>query len=218
MFSSVAGAKKSIWWALPSSLVENDVIFVGCSIITMDTQLPPGLTLIENFIDADEEARLMAAVDAAPWDSTLKRRVQHYGMRYDYDRRTVTETELGSPSVPPIPEWCGFLVDRLDFTPDQLIINEYLPGQGIARHTDAFVFGSPIVSLSLGSTCEMVFRCRDSGAVVGVILPPRSLLIMDGDARSRWTHEIPARLTDCIGGRRRRRTRRVSLTFRVLAH
>ena len=89
-----------------------------------------------------------------------------------------------------------------------------MPGQGIARHTDASIFGSPIVSLSLGSMCEMVFRCRDSGAVVGVILPPRSLLIMDGDARSRWTHEIPARLSD----RRLRRTRRVSLTFRVLAH
>lgn len=184
----------------------------------MEIQLPPGLTIIEDFIDTDEEARLLTAIDEAPWNTTLKRRVQHYGMRYDYDRKTVTATERESPSVPPIPEWCGFLVERLAFIPDQLIINEYMPGQGIARHTDAPIFGSPIVSLSLGSMCEMVFRCRDSGAAVGVILPPRSLLVMDGDARSRWTHEIPARLTDCIGGRRLKRTRRVSLTFRVLAH
>lgn len=41
---------------------------------------------------------------------------------------------------------------------DQLIINEYTPGQGINPHIDnPTLFSSPIVSLSLGSDCVMEF-------------------------------------------------------------
>lgn len=39
---------------------------------------------------------------------------------------------------------------------NQLIINEYNPGQGINPHIDnPILFSSPIVSLSLGSDCIM---------------------------------------------------------------
>lgn len=41
---------------------------------------------------------------------------------------------------------------------DQLIINEYQPGQGINPHIDNVkLFAEPIVSLSLGSECIMEF-------------------------------------------------------------
>lgn len=41
---------------------------------------------------------------------------------------------------------------------NQLIINEYLPGQGINPHVDnPTLFSSPIVSVSLGSECVMEF-------------------------------------------------------------
>jgi alkylated DNA repair dioxygenase AlkB len=181
--------------------------------------------LIHDYITEEEETRLLAAVDASEWDTTLQRRVQHYGYRYSYKNRTVPTGEHAAPSALPLPQWCEFLTTRLqgrgpfEERPAQLIINEYMPGQGIARHTDAAVFGSPIVSLTLGSGCEMTFRKLACPEVFRVYLPRRSLLVMEGEARSDWTHEIPARITDPnpVGRGRLRRERRVSLTFRVMA-
>lgn len=41
---------------------------------------------------------------------------------------------------------------------DQLIVNEYEPGQGINPHIDNIkLFKSDIASLSLGSDCIMIF-------------------------------------------------------------
>ena len=42
------------------------------------------------------------------------------------------------------------------------------------------------------------------------------LLILSGEARYDWTHEIPAHKSDMINGARQPRTRRVSLTFRTV--
>ena len=96
---------------------------------------------------------------------------------------------------------------------EQLIVNEYEPGQGIGRHVDSHDFGNTIVSLSLGSQCHMIFRDRagDRG-VLEIPLKARSLLIMKDEARLKWTHEIPSRKSDKGVPRRTR----VSLTFRYL--
>ena len=61
----------------------------------------PGLRYIAGFVAQMEEARLLAAVDAAPWLSDLKRRVQHYGYRYDYKARKVVR----SMYLGPLPDW-----------------------------------------------------------------------------------------------------------------
>jgi alkylated DNA repair dioxygenase AlkB len=105
----------------------------------------------------------------------------------------------------------GFFAD----VPNQVIINEYLAGQGIAAHIDCVpCFGPTISSLSLGSDCVMQFthgkdRCDFT-------LPARSLLILKDAARYEWQHAIPARQTDRINGIRQPRRRRVSLTFRTM--
>lgn len=169
-------------------------------------QLPPGLTYIPEFITGDVESRLLAQIDAGDWDHRLKRRVQHFGYLYDYSSRTLSE----APN--PIPAWCNEVL--WGFDPEQMIVNEYQPGQGIARHRDIFAFGEPIASLTLGSGCEMVFRL--GGQAVPVYLEPRSLVVMRGDARNTWTHEIPARKSDQVNGVRVPRGRRVSVTCRVL--
>jgi alkylated DNA repair dioxygenase AlkB len=62
----------------------------------------------------------------------------------------------------------------------------------------------------------MVFRHPGDGEKRAVVLEPGSLLVMSGAARYDWTHEIPARTSDVIGGERRARGRRVSLTFRAV--
>jgi hypothetical protein len=48
-----------------------------------------------------------------------------------------------------------------------------------------------------------------------VWLPPRSLLIMTGDARYHWSHSIASRQQDMVFGRLSQRDYRLSFTFRA---
>lgn len=59
---------------------------------------------------------------------------------------------------------------RFAAVPDQVIANEYLPGQGISAHVDCEpCFGEVIASLSLLSACEMRFASLSSGETRAVI-------------------------------------------------
>lgn len=179
--------------------------------------LPPGASYFPSFISSSEEAALVDQLDSGEWDTDIKRRVQHFGYRYDYKARSVTsDSYLG-----PLPDWLLHLGNRLmvagvfNSLPDQVIANEYLPGQGISAHVDCVpCFNDTIVSVSLLSQCEMVFRDKRSDAKLAVILEPGSAVLMAGTARYEWTHEIPARKSDGIEGVKVERSRRVSLTFR----
>ena len=48
-----------------------------------------GLRYIENYITEDGESQLLAQVDDEVWLKDLKRRVQHYGFKYDYKARKI---------------------------------------------------------------------------------------------------------------------------------
>lgn len=176
----------------------------------------PGLRYIEGWLKPAEQAALLATIDALPWSDALSRRVQHYGYRYDYGRRGVDAQPLG-----PIPEPFAALARRLceegvmDELAQQVIINEYLPGQGIAAHIDCLpCFGPQIVSVSLGSGCEM--SLRSDLFDTSIYLEPGSLLALEGHARDALKHGIPRRKSDTVQGKRRPRARRVSLTFRTM--
>jgi alkylated DNA repair dioxygenase AlkB len=183
------------------------------------SELPSGIIYLPNFITKEVESLLDAQLDLAIWSNNLKRRVQHFGYRYDYNARRVTADSYLSP----LSQWLQTAAHSLSAagyiskTPDQVIANEYLPGQGISAHIDCEpCFGPVVASLSLLSHCEMVFRSIDGSAKVCIILEPRSLIVLAGDGRYRWTHEIPARKTDIINGLRQPRDRRISLTFREM--
>lgn len=179
----------------------------------------PGLHYVRDYLTRPEQERLLAIIDQQPWLAELKRRVQHYGYRYDYKRRTVDASLfLGA-----LPGWAAQLADHVrrdgwtSQPPDQLIINEYLPGQGIASHVDCVrCFGATILALSLGSPCVMRLTHPQAHCEVPVLLAPGSLVVMQADARYAWKHSIPARKTDIYEGRKIRRTRRISLTFRPI--
>lgn len=179
----------------------------------------PGLSYIPEYISQQEEVELIRTIDAQPWITELKRRVQHYGYRYDYKARSVTpESYLG-----PLPEWLSLSADRLcagglfPQLPDQAIINEYEPGQGIAPHIDCVpCFTDTIASLSLGSTCVMEFTHIETWQKTPMLLEPRSLVVLSADARYRWQHAIPHRKSDRHNGHAFLRNRRLSLTFRKI--
>ncbi len=176
-----------------------------------------GLTYIPDYVSADEEQTLIAHIDQQSWITDLKRRVQHYGYRYDYKVRAVTsDAYLGS-----LPDWLQPLAQKLydDRTfpavPDQAIVNEYLPGQGISAHIDCVpCFADTIASLSLGSPAVMQFANPQTSAKRDILLKERSLIILSGEARYEWTHSIPARKADIVNSLKINRDRRVSLTFR----
>lgn len=176
-----------------------------------------GLKYVTDFISKDEHQELWRAINIEPWLTDLKRRVQHYGWKYDYKARSIDYSMfLGE-----LPSWAKPYADRLfqsgylPNVPDQLIINEYHPGQGIANHVDCEpCFGETIISVSLGSNCVMDFINLRTKEKIEVMLEPRSLVIISGEARHNWTHGIAARKTDYFNGIKSERRLRISMTFR----
>ena len=178
-----------------------------------------GLCYFPGFLNEEEQSAMVRSIDEQSWRNDLERRVQHYGWRYDYRARTVaSEMRLG-----PLPDWIEEVADRLyaetglfDRVPDQAIINEYEPGQGIALHVDRDCFGPAVATVSLGDDWEMKLRPvggerKDDRRLM---LARGSALVMTGEARFRWLHGIDRRKTE--DGGKRRRQRRLSLTFRTV--
>ena len=176
-----------------------------------------GLQYVENYIDERQHDWALARIDERQWLNDLKRRVQHYGFKYDYRARKVNhDMRIGE-----LPEWLNRLSKKLykdghmPEVADQVIVNEYLPGQGISSHIDCEpCFKDTIVSLSLGSDCVMDFTNKSDKKKIPVWLAPRSLVVLSGEARDTWLHGISARKSDEWDGQKYERKRRVSLTFR----
>lgn len=172
----------------------------------------PGLRYLPNYITTAEEAKLVAAIDRESWDTTWDRRRQPYGATYG----------SGDQAPPPIPPWGQRVAERMhrdgmcDRPFDQMLINEYLPGQGIALHCDYSPFDRTVVSVSLLSPCVMDFRHPESERKESLLLEPRSLLILSDEARYQWQHGIARRKTDRWQGQVIPRARRLSVTFRLL--
>lgn len=176
-----------------------------------------GLTVIEEYLPKTDEALLLATINIQSWGGDLSRRVQHYGYVYDYKARTVDE----SMYLGPLPDWLQPLANELyddglmPSPPNQAIINEYEPGQGIADHIDCMpCFGGVVASISLGGGVMMQFKRNDQ--CEELYLQPRSLLVMEDECRYQWTHGIPKRKTDVLNNHRILRQRRISITFRTV--
>jgi alkylated DNA repair dioxygenase AlkB len=178
-----------------------------------DKKLPPipGLVYLPDYVTADEETQLARWIDAEPWDTTWERRRQLYGATYG----------PGEGTERPIPSWGRDLADRmyregLSERPfDQMLVNEYEPGQGIALHHDHKPFDRTVVSLSLLSSIVMDFRKSAAGERVALLLERRSLLVLSDDARYLWQHGIARRKNDRWQGIIIPRCRRLSVTFRL---
>jgi alkylated DNA repair protein alkB family protein 8 len=121
---------------------------------------------------------------------------------------------------------------------NQITANEYSPGVGLAPHVDTHsAFYGPILSLSLAGPCVIEMRRYGQrpkqpqqkaparqGRPGALALPPRSLLVLSGEARLGWHHYIPHRKSDAVYLEADnastktdlvpRAARRVSLTFR----
>lgn len=149
---------------------------------------------------------------------------------------TRTKTEATILEAAPIPAALAFVIERMverglydaNDRPAYCIVNEYKPGQGISAHVENFRFGEPVCSLTLAGADSMRFheletvhdgsvrsgqaaKAPRTGRRIDLSLERRSLVVLTGDSRSKWQHEI-------VRGRKSGKSstwRRVSLTFRV---
>jgi alkylated DNA repair dioxygenase AlkB len=122
--------------------------------------LPTGASLYLDQIDENTEIMLMKFLDEGQkWfvDKGISRRTQQYGYKYDY------VTSKPDPNCQSIPAEISFGIlfpeapKWLQQSLNQMIVNDYPPGEGIREHTDAKCFGDNIYCLSLGSDVIMRF-------------------------------------------------------------
>ena len=158
------------------------------------------------------------------------RKVIHYGRKYNYG------SQKAGAEAPPIPyivdhlrqsliATVEYLIAKGDIAPcglafDQCIVNKYEPGQGIGAHCDSKDFGGVIGCFTLlvgegANTCEMKFNHPNAPSYV-VPTGHGSLYIMSGESRDVWEHEMIARKTEVINGKRQPRKTRISITFRTV--
>lgn len=180
-----------------------------------DPRVPNGLLLIPDYVSVTEEVALITEIDSEAWDTTIRRRVQHYGFKFEYSKLAV---DTGRP-VKPFPPKCDELTHRSELSDhgfNQLTINEYVPGIGIASHCDTHSSFTDIIAVvSLGAPINMDFVSDCGSEKVSVDIPSRSLFFMAGDSRYGWRHGVAGRKTDRdVEGILRSRGRRISLTWR----
>ncbi|MCX8525615.1 alpha-ketoglutarate-dependent dioxygenase AlkB [Chryseobacterium formosus] len=183
----------------------------------MENSIISGLLYQDDFLSIEEEKVMISEIDNAVWDTNLKRRVQHYGYMYDYKKKNIDQ----DLKINKLPDWLLALERKirttfnLENSFDQVIINEYEPGQGISNHIDCVpCFEDVIISISLLSSCVMQFS-KDVEKHE-ILLQPRSILLLSGEARYHWKHGIKSVKNDKFQNTAIPRTRRISITFRKI--
>lgn len=161
--------------------------------------LLPGLAYADDIVDRDEEAQLIAAIEAAEltpfqfqqWEG--KRLTRSFGWTYDF------QTGRFAPGDA-IPAWLAPLRARAaDFAGvapadiEQILLIQYGAGAGIGWHRDRPVF-EHVVGVSLGAPATMRFRRRAGSTFerAAAELAPRSIYHLAGEARTAWEHSIAA--------------------------
>jgi alkylated DNA repair dioxygenase AlkB len=161
--------------------------------------MPTGFRYQEDIISEAEEASLVArlsTLELRPFEfhgHLGNRRVTSFGLRYDYARRTVADAddlpsfldELRRRSA----AFAGRPVDEFQ----QCGVNYYPVGAGIGWHKDRAQFGV-VVGISLLDSATMRLRLATGSGWTrrSQVLKPRSIYILDGEARREWEHSIPS--------------------------
>ena len=174
--------------------------------------LPEGLLFQSEFVSEAKERDLLAAIEQIEFREirmhgmVARRTSAHFGLDYDYEKSSLSPAEPPPPALDPLRARSAALVGLRPEELEETLVQRYPPGASIGRHRDAPAFGA-VIGVSLLSACRMRFH-RGSGRarqVAALDLPPRSVYVLDGPARTIWQHSIPPT-----------RALRYSITFRTL--
>ncbi|WP_051359661.1 alpha-ketoglutarate-dependent dioxygenase AlkB [Adhaeribacter aquaticus] len=180
----------------------------------METAVP-GLLLYHDFISESLEEEVIKEIDSQIWVVDYNRRLQYYGYRNELEAPYAL-VKIPVPMPPLVQKLSEQITEKkiVSLLPDQVIINEYAPGEGLRPHKDRNYFENQICGVNLGSGCIMRFIEIKGGVVVDVEVPRRSVYVMQDEARYKWNHSIPSRKKDIVDGNVKHRERRLSITYR----
>lgn len=163
--------------------------------------VPPSVIYIPNFISADEEKEIIDKVYSAPkpkWTQLKNRRLQNWG-GIPHPKGMIPEK---------IPDWLQKYVDKVTAlqvfdegsSPNHVLVNEYLAGQGIMPHLDGPLFFPVVTTISCGSHTILNFFPYSGTAsdadlstakkVYSLLLEPRSLLVLKNEMYKNYMHGI----------------------------
>jgi alkylated DNA repair dioxygenase AlkB len=163
-----------------------------------ESALPSGLVHREGFLDAREEAEILAGIatldlrEAQYKEYTAHRRVASFGAGYDFDAQELTPAPVMAPFLLPLRDkvaaWSGTPAEEFGYA----LVSEYRPGTQLGWHRDVPHF-EMVAGVSLGGMATMRFRPfppRKGARILTLQLAPRSAYILQGDARWKWQHSI----------------------------
>jgi alkylated DNA repair dioxygenase AlkB len=160
---------------------------------------PEGLVYEPDVLTEDEERALLDEIERLAFDEirmhgvVARRTAKHFGLGYDYERRTPVE------DAEPIPDWLlpvrAKAAALAGVAPDELVevlVQRYPEGAQNGWHRDAPNFGT-VVGVSLLGPSRLRFRrgTGDARRTFEVQLAPRSGYVLAGPARTAWQHHIP---------------------------
>lgn len=175
---------------------EEDEWREGSSLNKYITGFFPTIFYIPNFVSEDEQTQLLHQiyeVSASRWKFLKNRRLQNWG-------GVVHEKGLLPQELPP---WLKVTTEKIrqhtklfPSSINHVLINEYLPDQGIMPHQDGPAYFPVVAILSLQSPVVIDFNPHSqlqdvsSKAPCSVLLMPCSLLIFKDEAYSDYLHGI----------------------------
>ncbi|CAK9811615.1 Alpha-ketoglutarate-dependent dioxygenase alkB homolog 6 [Anthophora plagiata] len=169
-------------------------------------EVPDLAIYIPNFITQEEEDEIVKHVNNAPlpkWTQLSHRRLQNWG-GIPHPKGMIAEE---------IPGWLQKYINQVsacniferEKLPNHVLINEYLPGQGIMAHSDGPLFHPIVTTISCGSHTLLDFYKRVSSTEqhqpdlqFSFLLEPKSLFILQGDLYHNYLHSIAERGTDVV--------------------
>jgi alkylated DNA repair protein alkB homolog 6 len=210
--------------------------------------LPPSCHYIPNFLSPAEETHILSQIHSTPstrWTNLSHRRLLSLPSTLT---GTARDTLIASPlpaylSRPILPRFAdlGLFQASPHGAPNHVLINEYLPGQGIMPHEDGPAYSPCTTTVSLGAAIVLdVYEKnlqgeREAAARWRILQEPRSLLVTSGAMYTDTLHGIEGVVLDedvgegkianwellgekeqyaALEGRRYERKARVSLTYR----
>lgn len=168
----------------------------------------PRVIVDEKFI-TDADVLYQAILTQTAWDDRMHARLTaSYGAPYNYSNMTYPK----APMPEHLQQVCGAINQRLGFTPNNCLINNYMAGSStMGFHADSIaelVPGTGVAIVSMGDTRTLTFRRSEERAARWECpLPHGSLLYMPAEVQLEWQHGI---LKQAGAGQR------LSLTFRAL--
>ncbi|XP_069500412.1 alpha-ketoglutarate-dependent dioxygenase alkB homolog 6 [Ambystoma mexicanum] len=179
-------------------------------------QTPPTVYYFPNFITESEEASLLQQVYSAPkpkWVHLSGRKLQNWG-GLPHPRGMLAEC---------LPDWLHKYAEKISSlgmfggkVANHVLVNEYLPGEGIMPHEDGPLYFPTVTTISLGSHTLLDFyhpvsrqqernseqdptlQTEEERHLLSLLVEPRSLLVLKDDMYVKYLHGIKNVTTDVI--------------------